>query len=844
MLSLLAFTNPTTDLSVAYHGHHAMALVILSLLIAILAAYTSFSHRHLMRGAKKQQSARLWHASGAVAMGLGVWAMHFTGMMSLELPVEVGYRLDITLLSVLPAIAAAYVTLRVVAASGQSLKRIVAGGVLMGAGIGCMHYIGMAAMVMQAERLYNPVIFGLSIIVAVVMATLALGIRPWLTNKVISKPLLECISSVVIGMAIASMHYVAMHATVFLPASLPSPDALVMSKQTLGTLAVVVAVGILMLATVAVMMRQRITAAERSSDVANEQARLLSTRLERIASRVPGLVYEFRLGDDGSFTFPYASDAIRDIYRISPEQASIDAMPVLLVLHPDDRESMRQSIYHSAQHLSPWQLEYRVLTEQNEVRWMFGNAMPERDASGVRWSGFITDISQRKATEQHIHQLAFFDSLTGLYNRRKVQQCLQDLCSQFDASKQSGAVILIDVDNFKRINDTQGHKAGDELLKQVAQRIEQFAPVGSICGRLSSDEFALLVSDLPAQLVLTQRQLQQFADELLHNLAQPYAISGHYYSSSVSLGYCIFNDTSVSADELLKRADIAVSHAKASGGNCRVMFEDEMYQQIQQRFAMENALAKAIELKQLSLHYQPQLTDTGRVVGVEALLRWQCPELGMVSPAEFIPLAEETGLIEDIGLWVLHQACQQLQQWQADPQLVGVTMSVNISARQFYLPEFVSLVQQCIEQYQFSPQCLMLELTESLILADLEDAVARMQQIKQLGVKFSMDDFGTGYSSLSYLSRLPFDEVKIDQYFVRSGSSGQPRDWVIVDAIVGIANTYGMKLVAEGVETPAQQALLRQSGCRCYQGYLYARPAPAADTEHWIRQYLQQQSTS
>ena len=232
------------------------------------------------------------------------------------------------------------------------------------------------------------------------------------------------------------------------------------------------------------------------------------------------------------------------------------------------------------------------------------------------------------------------------------------------------------------------------------------------------------------------------------------------------------------------------------------------------------------------------------MVGVEALLRWYCPELGMVSPAEFIPLAEETGLIEDIGFWVLHQACQQLQQWQADPLLTGVTMSVNISARQFYLPEFVSIVQQCLEQYQFAPQCLMLELTESLILADLEDAVARMQQIKQLGVKFSMDDFGTGYSSLSYLSRLPFDEVKIDQYFVRSGSTGQPRDWAIVDAIVGIANTYGMKLVAEGVETPAQQALLRQSGCRCYQGYLFARPAPAADTELWIRQYLQQQATS
>lgn len=839
-MSLLAFTNSTTDLALAYHGHHADALVLLSLLIAVLAAYTSFSHRHLMRSAQHKQSARLWHTSGAIAMGLGVWAMHFTGMMSLQIPVEVSYRLDVTLISVLPAIAAAYVTLRVVASSVQNIPRIIGGGVLMGAGIGCMHYIGMAAMVMQAERLYDPMMFAMSIIVAVVMATLALGVRPWLTDKVSSKPLLEFVSSIVMGMAIASMHYVAMHATVFLQSDPPLPDAITMSKQDLGTLAVVVAVGILLLATVAVMMRQRVSAAEQSSDIANQQAQMLSTRLQRIASRVPGLVYEFRLGDDGSFTFPYASEAIRDFYRISPEQARRDAMQVMLALHPDDRESMRQSIYYSAQHLTPWQLEYRVMTEQDEIRWLFGNAMPERDESGVRWSGFITDISQRKATEEHIRQLAYYDGLTGLFNRQKVQKRLQDLSEQLSSRQQSCAVILLDVDNFKRINDTQGHKAGDELLKLVAQRLEQFAPVGSVCGRLGSDEFTLLVTELPVQLPQAQQQLKQFAEALCETMAQPYAISGHYYRSTVSLGYCVFNDTSLSADELLKRGDIAVSHAKTSGGNCHVMFEEEMYQQMQHRFRLENALAKAVTHNQLSLYYQPQLTDTGRVVGVEALLRWHSPELGFVSPAQFIPLAEETGLIEDIGLWVLHQACLQLQKWQEDPLLSEMTMSVNISARQFYLPEFVSLVQHCLDHYQFAPHCLMLELTESLILADLEDAVERMQQIKQMGVKFSMDDFGTGYSSLSYLSRLPFDEVKIDQYFVRSGSTGQPRDWAIVDAIVGIANTYGMKLVAEGVETQSQQILLRQSGCRCYQGYLYAKPAPAADTERWILQYLQQ----
>jgi|GEM_PF-1625476 diguanylate cyclase (GGDEF)-like protein/PAS domain S-box-containing protein len=834
-MSLLEFTSDTTDLSVAYHGHHAMALVLLSLLIAILAAYTSFSHRHLMQSSVSAVSRRLWHSSGAVAMGLGVWAMHFTGMMSLQLPVEVSYQLGLTLLSVLPAIAAAYVTLKVVAAPVQRLQHILTGGLLMGVGIGTMHYTGMAAMVMQAERLYQPLMFAVSIIVAVVLATLALGVRPWLAGLIRNKAVQELLSSVVMGLAIASMHYVAMHATVYLPATELSGDGgISMSKQTLGTLAVVVAVAILLLATVAVMMRQRITFAEQNVDVATARASMAAARLQRIASRVPGLVYEFHLSHDGAFTFPYASEAIYDLYGISPEQAKRDATPVLNVIHPDDRDAMMQSVYSSAQQLSPWRHEYRVVRADGSVRWLFGNAVPERDGSGVSWSGFITDISQQKATDEQIYQLAFFDSLTGLFNRRKIQQSLQELCSQLTAASRSAAIVLIDIDNFKRLNDTQGHKAGDELLKQLAQRLQHMAPPGSACGRFSSDEFVVLLTGLPLQPAEAKQQLQQFTAAMQTKLQQPYAISNHVYHSSVSAGYCVFDDASVTADELLKQADIALSHAKAAGGNCQRLFEPAMYQQIQQRFAMELALGSALQLQQLSLYYQPQVTDTGAVVGVEALLRWQHPQWGFVSPADFIPLAEETGLIDDIGNWALQQACRQLQQWQAVPQLSQLTMSVNISARQFYLPEFVSTVQQLLQQYRFNSGCLMLELTESLVLADLDDAVARMQQIKQLGVKFSMDDFGTGYSSLSYLSRLPFDEVKIDQYFVRSGSSGQPKDWVIVDAIIGIANTFAMKLVAEGVETQAQRNLLRQSGCNCYQGYLFARPAPVAETESWI----------
>ncbi|MDX1676718.1 putative bifunctional diguanylate cyclase/phosphodiesterase [Arsukibacterium sp.] len=608
------------------------------------------------------------------------------------------------------------------------------------------------------------------------------------------------------------------------------------SPHLLFYLALIVVVILVLVITVTVLLRRQRQITRQDYSTATSKIQQLDQRWQRIAARVPGMVYEFHMANDGSFTFPYASEAIRDIYRISPAEAKRDAMPALEAIHVDDRAGMLESINQSAREMTPWRHEYRVLDEQGNVRWVFGNAIPEQDETGVSWTGFITDITERKAVEQKIHQLAYFDSLTALYNRRKIQQALQEFCDTAEPGTRDRAILLINIDNFKRINDTLGHKAGDNLLKQLAERLQTAAPRGSACGRLSSDEFVLLINRLPGQQATFTAQLEQFVVSLRGTLQQPYDINGHYFKNTVSVGYCIVGESVATADELLKQAEIAVAHVKAAGGNGQLLFAAQMYQQQQHRNAIELALDNAVSAKQLSVHYQPQVADDGTVSGVEALLRWQHPELGAVSPALFIPLAEENGQIEEIGYWVLQHTCQQLQKWQTDPVFADLTMSVNISARQFYLPDFVSIVEQCLNKYQIAPQLLILELTESLILANLDDAVARMLQIKKLGVRFSMDDFGTGYSSLSYLSRLPFDEVKIDQYFVRSGSSGNPRDWVIVDAIIGIANTYGMKLIAEGVETTKQHAMLRQSGCHCYQGYLFARPAPVAETEAWIQQ--------
>ena len=834
-MSLLAFADHTTDFSLALTGSHHMTLVLLSLFIAIFAAHTSFNVAQLMQSTPSIRLRHLWHALGAVALGTGVWAMHFTGMMAFELPVTVEYHLGLTLLSILPAVLAAAVILQVVAMPAARWRSIVLGGALMGAGIGTMHYTGMTAMVLQAEQLYRLDWFIASVLVAVALATMALAVRPVLRSRIRHPELLKGLSAVVMGLAIASMHYVAMHATLYLPAeSVRGMAGFRISSETLGWLAVVMAVAILLIASVTAVMRQRLQRVEKRNQQSEQRASIWAQRMQRIAERVPGLVYQFKRTEDGQLSFPYASEAIRDFYRISPEQAAKDASAVIEAIHPEDREAMLASIERSASELTPWHFEYRVLDEAGNSRWVLGSSLPEQEEDGVSWYGFITDITERKEAEETIHRLAFYDELTGLYNRKKLQLCLQEQLQDMAVSQHLAAAIVIDLDDFKRLNDTLGHQAGDQLLQQVAVRIARDLPVGTFCGRLSSDEFAVLLGFLPAAEALARDLAQQQAEQLLQLLQQPFRLSGHSYQSSVSIGVHLFR-AEEPADECLKRADLAMSYAKRAGGNDIRFFQPEMLQEVEARFALEQALNQALIHNQFRLYYQPKVTAQGDVVGVEALIRWQHPERGMISPAFFIPLAEESGLIEAIGQWVLQQACQQLQIWQPHPKLGRLSVSVNLSVRQFYQPDFVEQMAGLLAHYQVNPALLRLELTESLVLTDLDDAVARMEQLKALGLLFAMDDFGTGYSSLSYLSRLPFDEIKIDQHFVRQCRDGQkPKDWVIVDAIIGIANTFGMELVAEGVEHEIQQQLLHASGCYCYQGYLFARPQPVADFEHWL----------
>ncbi|MGX5915120.1 EAL domain-containing protein [Aliidiomarina sp. Khilg15.8] len=830
-MQLFAFTEPQTNLASAYAGEHSLGLMLLALAIAILAAFASFSHTDLIRRRDFLVSRLSWHLVGAFAMGVGVWAMHFIGMLSFQLPLEMSYHAGMTLLSVVPAVLAGYITLYVIAYKGASLPNIVGGGVLMGLGIGSMHYLGMSAMLLNAERLYDPIWFVLSIVIAALLATAALAVRPWLAGYIGKRSVLNLCSSVVMGFAIVSMHYVAMHATVFLPLeSAPvAPTSAVLDSGALITIAVGIAVFIMVISTVAVVMRSRLHSAERHSEEAAQHAEALQVRLQTITQRVPGMVYEFRRAADGKMSFPYASEAVRDIFGVTPEQVQDDAYVLLNMVHHDDIDEVLHSIQRSAETMQVWHHEFRICRDDGEeTQWILGNAVPAHEEGGaISWSGFITDVTERKRSDDIINHLAHYDSLTKLPNRRLIYQQLADMIASVNNNPCQGAAYFIDLDNFKRLNDSQGHAAGDLLLCCVAERLQGMLPSEAMVGRLSSDEYIVMVPGFARDNKDAVPVVEKLGQQIMQRLNQVFDLDGHEFECALSIGICMFNDNSMGADDILKRADIAMHEAKQAGGNQVRLFDPAMQARLEHRYELEQALRRALSEDELSLHWQPQMNDQGRVIGAEALLRWQQPQFGQVSPADFIPVAEDTGLIVPIGLWVIEQACEQLKRWSEAPQTAHLSLSVNVSARQFYQPDFPQQVLGLVDRLGIDASKLILELTESLVLEDMGLAIKRMHVIKAQGVRFSMDDFGTGYSSLSYLAELPFDEVKIDQSFIRDASMKKAdRDWIIIEAIIALASKLGMAVIAEGVESQLQLDALRQRGCGAFQGFYFSKPLP------------------
>ena len=491
--------------------------------------------------------------------------------------------------------------------------------------------------------------------------------------------------------------------------------------------------------------------------------------------------------------------------------------------HEDFYDSMWQNIAMSGY----WEGEVWNRRKNGEVYPQHLTVTAVMSDSGVvtNYVATFTDVTLRNAAEAEINHLAFYDVLTRLPNRRLLIDRLNHALSAGARLGWGGALLFLDLDHFKTLNDTLGHDVGDLLLRQVADRLSVCVREGDTVARLGGDEFVVMLEDLSKHSLEAAAQAETIANKILISISQPYQLGASAYQTTASIGVVLFSENEHSQDVLLKHADIAMYQAKKMGRNTLCFFDPNMQEAINMRAALEVDLRKALDNKQFELYYQVQVDRLGKALGAEALIRWIHPERGLVSPLEFIPLAEETGLILPIGQWVLEAACAQLKAWQTMRQTQGLTLSINVSAKQFYQNTFANQVQTAVQHSGINPMRLKFELTESIMLENIEATITKMKEIKNIGVNFSLDDFGTGYSSLQYLKSLPLYQLKIDRSFVREIAINSS-DQAIVRTVIAMAETLNLDVIAEGVETDEQRELLISCGCDAYQGFLFGKPMP------------------
>ncbi len=471
---------------------------------------------------------------------------------------------------------------------------------------------------------------------------------------------------------------------------------------------------------------------------------------------------------------------------------------------------------------------------EEHLVWLTISAVSNALGETINYVSTHSDLSLIKQNEAEIHALAYYDPLTNLPNRRLLYERLQHCIALQARSVIYGAVLFMDIDHFKLLNDTKGHNIGDLLLIQVARRLQDCLRDGDTVGRLGGDEFILILENLDQDPHQSAALAKTVAEKILAAMSQPYLLEGYGYATSASIGISLFCGEEHTVDELLARADSAMYAAKSAGRNTHRFYDMAMQVELDARNALEHDLHYALAQDQFELYYQMQVNNAAQVIGAEALIRWVHPSHGVVSPLAFIPLAEATGLILPIGQWVLESACVQLQLWAKSACTRHLQLAINVSARQFYQANFVEQVSKTIKKFMIAPERLKFELTESLVLDDIEDTVSKMHALKKIGVRFAMDDFGTGQSSLAYLTQLPLDQLKIDQSFVRN-LGVKPTDAIIVQTIIGMANNLGMEVIAEGVETEFQHVFLKQHECHLYQGYLFSKPVTIDTFEACIR---------
>ncbi|MDH5301306.1 MAG: EAL domain-containing protein [Gammaproteobacteria bacterium] len=532
---------------------------------------------------------------------------------------------------------------------------------------------------------------------------------------------------------------------------------------------------------------------------------------------------------DGQCTFMSAS--VERVLGYAPDE--IRGQSVLDFLHPDDKKARRKLISQLIDDSFETPVNYRIRHKEGGYIWLetYSKCITEyENGQSVQQIVAVSrDVTERKETEERLTYLANYDSLTGLPNRALFRDRLRRAMLRAQRNNRRLALFFLDLDRFKNINDSLGHHAGDQLLRGVASRLEQFARRNDTIARLGGDEFTIILEDIN-----NSDDAAIVAQKILEVMAPSYILDGHEVVASPSIGITLYPDDATDMQSLLKNADTAMYRSKEKGRNRYQFYTADMNAKAYEHLILENALRHALDREEFRLYFQPQIDlHTHGVIGIEALVRWEHPEKGLILPEQFVPFAEETGLIHPIGQWVLHAACKELVRWQK-AGIPPLRMALNLSMRQFRQTKFVDMVREAIQEYQINPSLLELEITESFLAHNVEQTAETLHQLRDLGVHISVDDFGTGYSSLSYLKKFPLNTLKIDKSFVKDIST-DPDGATIAEAIIALGQSLRLHVIAEGVETQEQVFFLRSRGCDRVQGFLFSRPLSSTEAMAWLK---------
>jgi diguanylate cyclase len=804
--------------SSTYH----IPLVSLSIIIAVIASYAALD-LGIQVQKTKSYARYIWMISGAFAMGMGIWAMHFVAMLAFHLSINVTYDVTLVIVSIIPAILSSGIALYIISRPVLGKKQVLLGALFMATGIVSMHYTGMEAMKMNAEITYDPLLWTLSAIIAFVASVVAIYLLSFVSqNYKTSKIwLVKLGSAVLMGIAISGMHYTGMSAASYKSHQHHTDLASTPFNSTLLAYAIGIVILILLgMVFISTFIDRRF---EYQSILSERKFRSVieSANDSIILSDRTGTIISWNKGAELIFGFTEKEAIGKNLQIIIPDKFK--------VVH---QQGMERYLLSG---------EPRVIGNTVELEGLRKNggefpielsleAWQEDDQ--VYFSSIIRDITERKRNEKKINQMVYRDPLTGLPNRLLLNDRLSQALELADETKQTIGIMFIDLDRFKYINDTLGHAVGDQLLIEIAKRIQVCVGKNDTVCRQGGDEFIVLIPNTTADEVskIAQKIVDLFSSSVMVNEQELFV--------TPSIGIAMYPGDGRDIETLIKNADTAMYRVKEQGKNNFQFYTPEMNEAVTKKMKLEIGLRKALERNEFKIVYQPQFdVETGGIIGVEALLRWHHPEWGTISPAEFIPIAEETGLILQIGEWVLHGACLQNKALQ-NAGYAPLRMAVNISSRQFQQSDLVERVSRILRETELAPQYLELELTESII-QDSKYAVAKMQVLKEMGIHLSIDDFGTGYSSLSYLKTFPIHTLKIDQSFTRN-IYADPKDASLVETIIAMAHNLDLKVIAEGVETEEQLHFLQQKQCNEAQGYYFSRPISAEE----LAVILQERSVS